>query len=342
MWLERPAATLLYLMSMKVSVVITTYNQEDFIAQAINSVLSQEVNFDYEIIIGEDASTDRTREIVVEIQAKNPDKIRVLLRDPVDAERDRAAGVGGKSGFVNCLRACQGQYVALLDGDDYWTDVHKLQTQADFLEEHPEYAICFHNAKVLRANGGRGPETFCPLDQKKTFSLEDLLAGNFIFSGSTMFRRGLFADLPDWFYTTPTGDWPLHILNAQYGKIGYLSAVMAVYRIHGDSWWSSKPAPPQLLAQIELLDNINAHLIFRYDRKIKDTQYRSYAELAELAYQEGDMIGCRNFLEKCLKAGLANYRLPSAHQMGRLFKLHNPTFFNLIRSLRNFVYPHRS
>src|SRR5882672_6913031 len=319
---------------MKVSVLITTYNQEDFIAQAINSVLSQEVNFAYEIVIGEDASTDRTREMVLEFQAENPDKIRVLLRDPVDAERDRSAGVGGKRGFVNGLRACQGQYVALLDGDDYWTDVHKLQTQADFLEERPEYAICFHNAQVLRTNGG-GPETFCPLDQKKTSSLEDLLAGNFIFSGSTMFRRGLFADLPDWFYTAPTGDWPLHILNAEHGKIGYLSSVMAVYRIHGESWWSSKPAPPQLLAQIELLDNVNAYLRFRYVRQIRDTQYRSYAELAELAYQEGDLIGSRSFLEKCLKVGLSNYRRPSARQIGRLFKLHNPAFFDLIRSLRN-------
>src|SRR5467141_3301249 len=138
---------------MKVSVLITTYNQEDFIAQAINSVLSQEVNFAYEIVIGEDASTDRTREMVLEFQAENPDKIRVLLRDPVAAERDRSAGVGGKRGFVNGLRACQGEYVALLECDAYWTDIQKLQKQVDFLENHPEYALCFHNATMVWEDG---------------------------------------------------------------------------------------------------------------------------------------------------------------------------------------------
>src|SRR6266478_2690508 len=123
---------------MKVSVLMTTYNQEAFIAQAIDSILMQEVGFDYEIIVGEDASSDRTREIVLEFQKRHPNQIRVLLRDPIDAERDRAAGVGGKRGFVNGLQACQGKYIALLDGDDYWTDIHKLQKQVDFLESHPD------------------------------------------------------------------------------------------------------------------------------------------------------------------------------------------------------------
>jgi len=112
---------------MKVSILIVTYNHEEYVASAINSVLMQDVSFDYEIVIGEDASTDRTREIVLEFQERYPDKIRALLRDAADAESDRAAGVGGKRGFVNGLKACKGQYVALLDGDDYWTDPRKLQ-----------------------------------------------------------------------------------------------------------------------------------------------------------------------------------------------------------------------
>ena len=94
---------------MKVSVLMTTYNQEAFITQAIESVLMQEVKFDYEIVIGEDASTDRTPEIVAEFQRKHPEKIRVLLRDPIVAERDRAAGVGGKQNFVSGLASLSGR-----------------------------------------------------------------------------------------------------------------------------------------------------------------------------------------------------------------------------------------
>ena len=138
---------------MKVSVLITTYNQEDFIAQAVGSALMQTVDFPYEIVIGEDASTDQTREIVLRFQQKYPDKLRVLLRDAADAERDRAAGLGGKGSFVNCLAACKGQYVALLDGDDYWSSSHKLQKQVDFLDQHPDFAISFHNAKAIIDDG---------------------------------------------------------------------------------------------------------------------------------------------------------------------------------------------
>lgn len=321
---------------------MTTYCQEDFISQAIDSILMQEVNFDYEIVIGEDASTDRTRAIVLEFQNKYPDKIRVLLRDPVDAERDRAAGVGGKGGFVNGLGACEGVYVALLDGDDYWTDVHKLQKQVDFLDSRPDYALCFHNARIVREDRTPGPETFCRPEQKLTSNLEDLLAGNFMFTGSTMFRRGLFASFPDWFYTSKVGDWPLHIINSQHGKIGYLNETMAVYRVHHGSWWSSGASVPQLIEGIGMLDHIDSYLGYKYHRRIKTTQSEAYAELAEKAYQDGDLTNAKNYLAKCLKLGIANYRLPTVQQLGRLFKLQSPAIYNLIRSWRDFVYPHRS
>src|SRR2546423_39510 len=305
---------------MKVSVLMTTYNQEAFVTQAIESILKQDVQFDYEVVIGEDASTDRTREIVLEFQRKNPDKVKVYMRDSVDAERDRAAGVGGKGSFINSLRACRGQYVALLDGDDYWTDVYKLRKQVDFLDSHPDYVMSFHNAGMLREGHEPVGETFNSPDQKETATIEDLLAGNFIFAGSTLFRHRLFGELPDWFNTLKTGDWALPILNAQFGKIGYLNEVMAAYRIHYESWWSSKSPQPQLLDQIHLLDSVNAHLGFKYDRQIKGTQSRAYAGLAEIAYQEGDLPRSRTLLSKSLKLGLANHCLPSLRQFGRWLK----------------------
>src|SRR5438270_5726818 len=134
---------------MKVSVLITAYNHEQYVAEAINSALMQAVDFDYEVVISEDHSTDRTREIILAIQRDFPDRVHLLSPPRDDSERDRAHGVGGKTGFVQALKACRGQYIALLDDDDYWTDVHKLQKQVDFLDSHPEFAISFHNVTVI-------------------------------------------------------------------------------------------------------------------------------------------------------------------------------------------------
>ncbi|MGH9872611.1 MAG: glycosyltransferase [Pyrinomonadaceae bacterium] len=214
---------------MKVSVLITTYNQDEFIAQALGSVLMQQVDFPFEVVIGEDFSTDRTRDIVMEFAKKYPDKIRVLLRDETDAQRDRAAGVGGKGSFVNCLAACKGQYIALLDGDDYWTSPHKLQRQVDFLDQHPDFAICFHPARIVDDEGTHQAADAPAPPEPEVLSFDDVLVVNSIPACTAMFRRGLFGEIPSWFYGVTLGDWALHLMNAQHGKIGRLNEVMAAY-----------------------------------------------------------------------------------------------------------------
>ena len=128
---------------MKVSVLTITYNHEKYIAQAIESVLIQEVNFDYELVIGEDCSTDKTREIVIDYQRKYPHKIRLLLNEK---------NLGMHRNFAQTYHACRGQYIAVLEGDDFWTSPHKLQKQVDFLDNNPDFAICFHNMQVINAN----------------------------------------------------------------------------------------------------------------------------------------------------------------------------------------------
>lgn len=247
---------------MKVSIVMITYNHEKFIAQAVESVLMQQTNFDYELIIGEDCSTDRTRDIIVDYQKKNPDKIRLLLH-----EKNLGGRIPGKNNFVQTLNSATGQYVCLLEGDDFWTSPDKLQKQADFLDSHPDFAMCFHNATVLYDDGSRATQPFCPTDQKAVSTIEDLLKGNFIIACSTMFRRGLFGPLPDWFYEVTTGDWALHVLNAHHGKIGYLDAVMGCYRVHGAGVWSGQNRPALVSRKLELLQafqSIDSHFNFFY------------------------------------------------------------------------------
>jgi glycosyltransferase involved in cell wall biosynthesis len=118
-----------YASPIKVSVAMITYNHERYIAKALDNVLSQSTNFDYEVIIGEDFSTDNTRSIIIDYQKRYPDKFQLLLNDK---------NIGMHKNTAQVLRACRGQYVALLEGDDYWTSTHKLQLQVDFLDRHPE------------------------------------------------------------------------------------------------------------------------------------------------------------------------------------------------------------
>ena len=132
--------------SPKVSVVMLTYNHEKFIAQAIESVLIQRTNFPIELVVGEDCSTDGTREIVRRYAAARPDIIRLVFHEK---------NVGAYENGQDVLAACQGEYIALLEGDDYWTSPDKLQRQADYLDAQPACALCFHrrkNSKFANAN----------------------------------------------------------------------------------------------------------------------------------------------------------------------------------------------
>lgn len=271
----------------KVSVLVTTYNQENLITQAVNSILMQEVNFAYEIVIGEDASTDRTREIVIALGRQHPDRIRVLLRDPEIANRDRAIGLAGKINYLEALRACRGQFVAILDGDDYFTSPHKLQKQVDFLDAHPGCAICFHNVIAIHENSEKEFEEMCSAEQKEITDIEQLLWGNFIPACSIMYRREPLVQIPNWFLTAKMGDWPLNIFKAQYGKIGYINEVMAAYRVHAGGIWSPRKRSHQLLTSIKVLDNVDRDLGFKYRQTIRRAKTRFFFELAELYLERG-------------------------------------------------------
>src|SRR5262245_56053444 len=175
---------------MKVSVFLATYNHERFIEQAIRSVLMQRVNFDYEILVREDASTDGTARIVEQLQAEHPDRVRALLR---------TKNIGMHRNFIEVYHACTGEYIAYLDGDDYWTSADKLQKQVDYLEEHRDCSICFHNARILSDDPGESQkELFVNRSNRTLFTIVDLILENIIPSCSIVARNGLIDCFPEW------------------------------------------------------------------------------------------------------------------------------------------------
>jgi glycosyltransferase involved in cell wall biosynthesis len=236
-----------------VSICITTYNHEKYLAEALDSVLSQKVNFEFEVIIGEDYSTDSTLQIAQDYQARYPNLIKVVQ----SGHSEKLVINGHKTGrynFLNALSLCQGKYIALLDGDDYWIDPYKLQKQVDFLEQHEEYSFIFHN--VYRDNlksgaTGEARPTFHSNNFLGEAGLDEkFMVHNIAPTSSVVLRNNIPKEFPDIFYKASIGDWPFHIYNLNFGQAKYIKDVMAVYRI-GDGMWSQKSLIDQLLPVIQ-------------------------------------------------------------------------------------------
>jgi glycosyltransferase involved in cell wall biosynthesis len=264
---------------MKVSVCIVTYNHAKYIAQTLECALMQQTDFDYEILIGEDDSSDGTREICKEYASKYPDKIRLFLND-----RKNVIFIDGKPtgrwNFFNLLKNADGKYIALCEGDDYWTSSNKLQEQADFLDNHSECSICFHDVEMV---DGRGQfmSVMSPRRIREIYTLDDLLKENFIPTCSVLFRQGLLTPYPDWLYTFPVADWSLHILNAHYGNIGYIHKVMGVYRNHGEGIWNSLKEITKIKNNLKMYRLLGKYLDARFRNKIRAMILFCYLKIFE-------------------------------------------------------------
>jgi glycosyltransferase involved in cell wall biosynthesis len=211
-----------------VSVCMTTYNHEKFIAQALDGILMQEVDFPHEVVIGEDCSTDRTRAIVCDYQRRHPDKIRLRLSRENLYSQKLKPGLG-------VLRACRGKYIALCEGDDYWTDPLKLQKQVDFLEAHPECAMCFHERFMVDSNGVLIPISRLPAGMKRSLSRSEIIRWRYPLppTCTVMYRKRHIADLPDWIRKVDFGDRVTVLTATQYGQAGYVEGIKpSMYRVH--------------------------------------------------------------------------------------------------------------
>ena len=218
----------------KVSVAIVTYNHGAFIAEAIDSVLRQETPFDLEVVIGEDCSTDGTREIV-ESYAGRDRRIRLLLHPHRLGPHEPY--LEGKNNFLATYRACRGEYVAFLDGDDCWTDTAKLCKQVELLDAHRDFAFCYHPVAVEYLDGRvRHWPQVAGTSTKSVWTLEEVLRLETkpeMLMTSMMIRADLLPDFPPWFQEVVNGDYALQVLLARHGGIAFLPDCMAVHRKHG-------------------------------------------------------------------------------------------------------------
>ena len=242
----------------KLSVHIVTFNHARFIGQALDSVLMQRASFDYEIVVGDDCSTDGTIEIIKDYQRRWPHKIKPLYREK---------NVGPGRNAVEILERCSGEYIACVEGDDYWTDPDKIRLQVEYLEHNPGCAIVHHTVEHIswptgEILGEHPPQPFRIERPDARF----LAMTNYIQTCAVMFRRESLPPLDDQYRELKIGDWPLFVLLSQNGWIGYIDRTMAHYRVHANNIWNNRPADYKIRA----MEGMAWYLLERVSDSSKD------------------------------------------------------------------------
>lgn len=210
-----------------VSICMITYNHEKFISYALNSVLMQKVDFEYEIIIGEDCSTDDTRRIILEYYKKYPCKIKLILQKK---------NVGPVKNEYEVLSKCSGKYIAFLEGDDYWTDEYKLQKQIDFLETNSDYGMVYCDICVVDEYNNKLPVNVQNKFRVDTFEgniFSTLLKkGNFIYYSTCLSRGDIIRDCMKTEKYEYVQDIYLWLVISSRLKVKYFNNVTTAYRRH--------------------------------------------------------------------------------------------------------------
>lgn len=249
------------------------YNHEPYIGDAIEGFLKQKTNFDFEILIGEDCSTDNTRKIVEEYAEKFPDKIKMITSEK---------NVGWKENDRRLLENSKGKYIAVCEGDDYWIDPYKLQKQLDYMESHPECTLCFHASQIVDSNGRLQKGKFRPYLKNTISKTEDIIegGGEFCPTASLFFSKDLLDKIPDFVLNAHVGDYPLQMWLSSIGYAYYLDDFMSIYRMGAAGSWTVqqnsgndrvKKIVDTKMADIDLLNKFNEYSNFKYEKSIEKT-----------------------------------------------------------------------
>ncbi len=221
-----------------VSVCLITYQHGKYIRECLENVYAQVTDFPFEVLIGEDDSTDGTREICIKYAERYPNITRLFLHERGDrTSLDPSAP--WRQNFLNNVVNARGRYIALLEGDDYWTDPLKLQKQIDVMESDTSISGAFHDWVVLDEDSGAETIKIGKRRIDRRANLESVIREKNMSTASMVFRNDIdWSRLPDWFFNISIGDYGIVLLVAQRGDWFYLEDVMSVFRHHNSGIWS--------------------------------------------------------------------------------------------------------
>jgi hypothetical protein len=295
-----------------VSVLIITYNHQAYIAQALDSVLAQRAYRDFEVVVSEDRSTDSTFEIV-ERYAGQDSRIRVIRSEQ---------NLHSNEVIARAIRAAQGRYVCMLDGDDYWLGVDRLENQAARLDRSPDISAVFGNALVVEGDAAPSDKRWTPADHPALTSLEDLWDGNPFATCAGMMRRDVLADLGPWYDSFfPITDWPLYILCARSGPIAFENAVAGAYRQHGGGLFSALPSRAKLDQTEDFYRRMEQVPAAGPPRFARDGRARYFFGWAQEYARQGEAPLARDCLMRALRAGGLGRAVPTREALGMARRL---------------------
>ncbi|MBX2982322.1 MAG: glycosyltransferase family 2 protein [Flavobacteriales bacterium] len=248
----------------KVSIVVIAYQQVHYIAQCLDGILMQRTTFPIEVLVGDDGSTDGTRELCMRYARDHPEKVKLFLREQSDRN---PAHPPGRDNLLALLHAATGEYITRCDGDDYWTDPVKLQQQADHLDAHPDHAGCFHWVQSIDEHTGEKGLVYGDHGDKQHFTVEDTLTVRSICHPSGfMYRCSALPVLPHWLGRMISADITMYSLVAGSGELFCMPQVMGVYRKHDASVTASEEHRGSLYhrRRIILWLHIDRHYSSRY------------------------------------------------------------------------------
>lgn len=311
-----------------VSILCTTFNHEQYIQDAINGFLMQETNYPFEVIIHDDASTDATASIAKSIADLYPNIIKLVI------QKENQYSKGEKVSLI-ALGYARGKYIALCEGDDYWTNPHKLQTQIDEMMLHPECDISFHPAICIDASGMDPHREICRhANTTLVMPAEQVIlnGGGYMPTASLMITRKILEDLPHWFYEAPVGDYFIQCLASFNAGALYINNVMSIYRANIPGSWSVNNSYKNKLNEDVMLKIIVfCHLLdkwsnFRFARAFSACIARYYLSLFHRNVIEFKLLNALIYASKCIYyyfiSGVAWIGQAKANPEGRSLRKH--------------------
>ena len=249
------------------SIRLMVFNHADFLEECLNSINEQKTNFKFELVIGDDFSEDNSFEILKNFSFSNSNiSVNLLERAKEDTYHIQRKKLGRLHNFIDILDNCKGKYIALLDGDDYWTDPLKLQKQVDFLEDNEDYGICFHESAIEwdnnHVNSNIELNSQFPWNKmnasQSTYTIGDVFNGPFMATASVVYRNNFVKEFPSWFHEAASGDITLFALIIGDKKIKFINEIMSVYRRHDGGITRFHKGSSIIINRIVTLKSINS------------------------------------------------------------------------------------
>ncbi|MBE7053779.1 MAG: glycosyltransferase family 2 protein [Ruminococcaceae bacterium] len=298
-------------MDIAVSVVCNAYNQETYIRDALEGFVMQKTNFKFEVLVHDDASTDKTADIIREYEAKYPDLIKPIYQ----TENQYSKGTGEVSKLQ--YERAKGKYIAICEGDDYWTDPMKLQKQYDALEAHPEVDICTHKAETVKADTKEHIEYLEPADKDTVIPVGQVIkgGGGYVATNSIMYRSDINLNMPE-FRKIRKYDYSLQIHGSLRGGMLYLNECMSVYRVMAKNSWTVSVSEnnEKFVKYIDLLikslEMLNKETDYKYDKIISDLiikhelrklrRLKEYKQMKQKKYRHLLSFKERTYINVCI------------------------------------------